>query len=129
MAPTKGARTNFRYRYCDSRSLCRMHPATFSRRLREIDAKRRIIGMYATALEDRAALRVRMREVIDSDADEFGRLHLPESRLIDEAQGLSPAARLLAPPYADRPGPATTRSGGRNRTRSSPRPIWTGASP
>ncbi|MFE5023170.1 DUF6221 family protein [Streptomyces sp. NPDC056656] len=31
-------------------------------------------------------------------------MHGVESRLIDEAQGLSPVVRLLALRYADRPG-------------------------
>ncbi|MYS91450.1 hypothetical protein GTY47_17700 [Streptomyces sp. SID5464] len=75
-----------------------------ARVLREIDAKRRILDLYATAVEDRLALRARMREVIHSDADEFGRLHLQESELIKTAECLAPVTRLLALPYADRPG-------------------------
>ncbi|WP_328426001.1 DUF6221 family protein [Streptomyces sp. NBC_00443] len=75
-----------------------------ARVLREIDAKRRIIGMYATALDDRLVLRERMRAVIKSDPDEFSRLHRQESRLVDVAEGLRPVVRLLMLPYADRPG-------------------------
>ncbi|MGW2938602.1 DUF6221 family protein [Streptomyces sp. NPDC001156] len=75
-----------------------------ARVLREIHSKKLILGMYATALKDRAALREGMREVVDSDPDEFNRLHRQESDLIGGARGLSPVVRLLALPYADRPG-------------------------
>lgn len=75
-----------------------------ARVLRETDAKRHIVDMCATALHDRAVLRERMRAVIHSDPEEFGQLHQQESRLIEEAQRLSPVIRLLALPYADRPG-------------------------
>ncbi|MFE7128935.1 DUF6221 family protein [Streptomyces sp. NPDC057617] len=75
-----------------------------SRVLREIDAKRRIVDIYADALEERAALRARMREVIHSDSDEFGRLHQQESELIEAAERAAPVVRLLAMPYGDRPG-------------------------
>ncbi|CAM5250209.1 hypothetical protein SGLAM104S_01610 [Streptomyces glaucescens] len=72
--------------------------------LREVNAKRQIIDLYAAAVEERVAVRARMREVIHSDRDEFGRLHQEESELIAAAQGLAPVVRLLALPYADRPG-------------------------
>ncbi|MFE9127067.1 DUF6221 family protein [Streptomyces sp. NPDC007148] len=75
-----------------------------ARVLREIDSKRRVLGVYASALKDRAALRDRMREVVDSDPDEFYRLHRQESDLIGRARQLGPIVRLLALPYADRPG-------------------------
>ncbi|GGW15787.1 hypothetical protein GCM10018980_51560 [Streptomyces capoamus] len=75
-----------------------------ARVLREIDAKRQILGLYNSAVEERATLRARMREVIDSDRDEFGRLHNEETRLIETARTLTPVVRLLALPYADRPG-------------------------
>ncbi|MBA4865942.1 hypothetical protein H1V43_32280 [Streptomyces sp. PSKA54] len=75
-----------------------------ARVLREIDAKRGIVGLYASALEERAALRARMREVIHVDPDEFGRLHRQESELIESAERMLPVVRLLAVPYADQPG-------------------------
>ncbi|MEV8417819.1 DUF6221 family protein [Streptomyces niveus] len=74
-----------------------------ARILREVDAKRRIIDFYANALEERAALRARMRKVIDSDPDEFGRLHRQENELIETATRMAPIVRLLALPYADHP--------------------------
>ncbi|WP_405634438.1 DUF6221 family protein [Streptomyces sp. NBC_00056] len=75
-----------------------------ARVLREIDAKRRILAPYAAALEQRQVIRARMRRVIDSDPDEFGRLHRKENRLIDVAESLAPVVALLALPFADRPG-------------------------
>ncbi|MEU9640922.1 DUF6221 family protein [Streptomyces sp. NPDC048188] len=75
-----------------------------ARVLREVDARRRILDRFATAVEDRVALRARMREVTDTDPDEFGRLHREESGLIEAAEHLVPVVRLLALPYADRPG-------------------------
>ncbi|MFE6428145.1 DUF6221 family protein [Streptomyces rochei] len=75
-----------------------------ARVLREVDAKGRILDLFATAVDDRVALRTRMREVIDTDPDEFGRLHREESKLIEAAEYLAPVVRLLALPYADRPG-------------------------
>ncbi|MEV5085930.1 DUF6221 family protein [Streptomyces sp. NPDC056159] len=75
-----------------------------ARVLRELDAKRRILALYATATEDRTALRARMREVIDKDPDEFSRLHRQESELIEMAGRMAPVVRLLALPYVDRPG-------------------------
>lgn len=75
-----------------------------ARVLREIAAKRRILDLYATAVEDRLALRARMREVIHSDPVEFGRLQLQENELVKTAECLDPVARLLALPYAGRPG-------------------------
>ncbi|MEU0671341.1 DUF6221 family protein [Streptomyces sp. NPDC006172] len=75
-----------------------------ARVLREIDAKRQILDLYATAVSKRAALRARMREVIDVDHDEFSRLHRQESELIEAAEHFAPAVRLLALPYAGQPG-------------------------
>ncbi|MFF1483112.1 DUF6221 family protein [Streptomyces sp. NPDC058319] len=75
-----------------------------ARVLREIDAKRRILDLYATAVEERSALRTRMREVLRAESDEFGQLHLEESGLIETARRLTPVVRLLALPYADQPG-------------------------
>jgi predicted DNA-binding transcriptional regulator AlpA len=72
--------------------------------LREIDSKRRIVDLYAAAVDDRAALRARMHEVLHADSDEFMRLHRQESKSIEQAEALSPVVRLLALPYADRPG-------------------------
>ncbi|WP_086765383.1 DUF6221 family protein [Streptomyces bobili] len=75
-----------------------------ARVLREIDSKRQILGLFASALGERQALRTRMREAIGADSGEFSRLHRQESELIETAERLRPVARLLALPYADRPG-------------------------
>jgi hypothetical protein len=75
-----------------------------ARVLVDLASKQGIVDLFATAVEERSALRARMREVIHSDPDEFGRLLLRESELIDTAQRLSPVVRLLALPYAERPG-------------------------
>ncbi|NEW74994.1 DUF6221 family protein [Streptomyces rhizosphaericus] len=75
-----------------------------ARVLREIDAKRQILALYTATLESRAALRTRMRQVIHSDPDEFGKLHRQESELIETESGIRPVMLLLALPYADRPG-------------------------
>jgi hypothetical protein len=75
-----------------------------TRALREIDAKRQALDLYAAVLEERTALRGRMRQVIDQDHDEFMRLHKQESDLIERARLLVPFVRLLALPYVDRPG-------------------------
>ncbi|MFD8970518.1 DUF6221 family protein [Streptomyces sp. NPDC059568] len=83
------------------RHVARHDPA---RVLAEVEGKRRIVDIYANALEERVALRARMREVIRSDSDEFGRLHRQESELIETAERMAPVVRLLALPYADRPG-------------------------
>ncbi|MEV4335745.1 DUF6221 family protein [Streptomyces sp. NPDC049590] len=72
--------------------------------LREIDAKRGVLDLYATAVEDRVALRARMREVLHADPDEFGRLHQQEFELMRVVGQLTPVVRLLVLPYADRPG-------------------------
>jgi predicted DNA-binding transcriptional regulator AlpA len=75
-----------------------------ARVLRETDAKRRILDLYATAVEDRSTLRARMREVINTDPDEFSRLHQQETKLIETADCLTPVVRLIALPYAGQPG-------------------------
>lgn len=75
-----------------------------ARVLRELGAKRQTLALYTGALEEREALRARMRKVIDSDPNEFRRLHAQESDLIETARRLAPVVRLLALPYADRPG-------------------------
>ncbi|WP_326806045.1 DUF6221 family protein [Streptomyces sp. NBC_01788] len=75
-----------------------------ARVLRELDAKRRILALYATAIEGRTALRARMREAIEKDSDEFTRLHRQESELLEMAGRMAPVVRLLALPYVDRPG-------------------------
>ncbi len=72
--------------------------------LREVAAKRQIVDLYAAAVEERVVLRDRMRQVIDADPDEFGRLHQQETELIRVAQQLTPVVRLLGLPYGDRPG-------------------------
>ncbi|WP_320784164.1 DUF6221 family protein [Streptomyces sp. CRN 30] len=72
--------------------------------LREIDAKRQILSLYVTAANDRETLRVRMREVVNTNHEEFGRLHQQESELIETARRLKPVVHLLGVPYADRPG-------------------------
>ncbi|MBK3524840.1 MULTISPECIES: DUF6221 family protein [Streptomyces] len=74
------------------------------RALRELEAKRGILDLYATAVEDRVALRARMREALHTDPDEFGRLHRQESELMRVAEQLDPVVRLLGLPYVDRPG-------------------------
>jgi hypothetical protein len=85
----------------DERHIMLHRPA---RVLREIDAKRQILDLYANPVADRGALRARMREVLGSDPDAFGRLHRQEGELIEVAERFAPVARLLALPYADRPG-------------------------
>ncbi|WP_439947204.1 DUF6221 family protein [Streptomyces sp. BBFR109] len=75
-----------------------------ARVLREINAKRRILALYEDPIEARAALRVRMRQVINTDPDEFSRLHRQESELIETARRLLPVVRLLALTYEGRPG-------------------------
>ncbi|MFI9155723.1 DUF6221 family protein [Streptomyces sp. NPDC053367] len=85
----------------DERHIMLHRPA---RVLREIDTKRQILDLYANAVEARVALRARMRELIDSDPDKFGRLHRQENGLIETAERFGPVARFLALPYADRPG-------------------------
>ncbi|WP_405636977.1 DUF3825 domain-containing protein [Streptomyces sp. NBC_00117] len=75
-----------------------------ARVLREIDAKRQVVSLYAEAVEAHAALRARMREVVDSDPDGFWRLHRQESELIETESRIRPVVRLVALPYADRPG-------------------------
>ena len=87
----------------DERHIMLHRPA---RVLHEIEAKRQILDLYATSVSDRSALRARMREVIHTDREEFARLHRQESELIETAGRLLPVARLLALPYADRPGHA-----------------------
>ncbi|MFI7408745.1 DUF6221 family protein [Streptomyces sp. NPDC049627] len=72
-----------------------------ARVLAEIDAKRQVIAPYAVALEERESVRARMRKVLDSDQDEFMRLHRQESELIETARVLAPAVQALALPYAD----------------------------
>ncbi|MFD7774287.1 DUF6221 family protein [Streptomyces sp. NPDC059753] len=74
------------------------------RALREVDAKRRILAPCVAALEERPAIRARMRELIYKEPDEFARLHREENRLIEVAESLAPVVALLALPYADRPG-------------------------
>nr|WP_277349314.1 DUF6221 family protein [Streptomyces sp. N502] len=75
-----------------------------ARVLREVDSKKQILGLFAAAVEDRVALRARMRKVVHTDPDEFGQMHQQESKLIEAAEYLAPVVRLLALPYADRPG-------------------------
>ncbi|MFE6165322.1 DUF6221 family protein [Streptomyces sp. NPDC056486] len=75
-----------------------------ARVLREIDADRRILDLYVTAVAERVALRTRMRALTDKELDEFGRLHAQESVLIETGRRLAPIVRLLALPYEDRPG-------------------------
>ncbi|AZM55722.1 hypothetical protein DMA15_26635 [Streptomyces sp. WAC 01529] len=75
-----------------------------ARVLREIDAKRQALALYTATVEDREALRARMRQVINSDPDEFGKLRQRESELINAEARLRPVVRLLALPYAARPG-------------------------
>lgn len=78
----------------------RQHPA---RVLAEVETKRQIIAPYAAAIEDREALRARMRQVIYEEPDEFSRLHRQENALIDRAVALEPVIRVLALPFADHP--------------------------
>ncbi|MER6126665.1 DUF6221 family protein [Streptomyces sp. NPDC001795] len=74
------------------------------RMLREIDTKRRILDLYTTAADGRSTLRARMREVIDSDTDEFSPLHRQENRLVETIEHVAPVVYVLALPHADRPG-------------------------
>ncbi|MEU0658563.1 DUF6221 family protein [Streptomyces lavendulocolor] len=66
----------------------------------EVDAQQRILAMYSSALEEREALRTRMRAAHGSDHGEFARLHREESELIEVARRLEPVVRALALPYA-----------------------------
>ncbi|MER6978723.1 DUF6221 family protein [Streptomyces carpinensis] len=85
----------------DERQIMEHRPA---RALAEVDAKRRILDLYASSVDDRSALRARMREVIYTKPDELSGLHRQESALIETAEQMAPVVRLLALPYANRPG-------------------------
>lgn len=74
-----------------------------ARVLAEVGAERLIIAPYVAALEERAPLRERMRAVIETDADAFGRLHRQESELIETERRFRPAVQALALPYAGHP--------------------------
>ncbi|MEV0598568.1 DUF6221 family protein [Streptomyces sp. NPDC050315] len=90
----------FGYGTANADHIARHDPA---RVLAEVEAKRQIVDSYATTLQARESIRVRMREVIGTDADEFGRLYRQESELINKLDVLGPVLRSLALPCADHP--------------------------
>ncbi|MDX2565245.1 DUF6221 family protein [Streptomyces sp. TX20-6-3] len=74
-----------------------------ARVLAEVDAKRRILASYTSALAQKDLLRSQMRQVIDTDHDEFARLHKQETELFEMGRKLRPVVAALALPYAGHP--------------------------
>lgn len=85
----------------DAAHIARHDPA---RVLAEVEAKRRIVEDYASALADRKAIRAEMRKVLHTDRDAFSKLHRQEGALIYKTEGLAPILRILATVFADHPG-------------------------
>jgi len=71
--------------------------------LREVEAKRRFVADYASALSERQAVRDEIGRVLPTDPDAHARLSRQESELTGKAEALLPVLRVVATVYAGHP--------------------------